>query len=174
MSPLTKREKNILEKLTQISNNLKDKADEKAKKLLDFIDNKLKDNGRWNNERLIIFTEYKDTLEYLKNLLNEEDRVLTLSGGDTKEHREIIKREFQKSPDESKVRVLIATDAASEGLNLQHYCRYLIHYEIPWNPNKMEQRNGRIDRHGQKSDKVFIYHFLHFADSSNLKRKNST
>ncbi len=161
MSPLSEREKNILEKLTQISDNLKDKADEKAKKLLEFIDNKLKDNGIWNNERLIIFTEYKDTLEYLKNLLNEEDRILTLSGGDTKENREIIKREFQKSPNESKVRILIATDAASEGLNLQHYCRYLIHYEIPWNPNKMEQRNGRIDRHGQKSDKVFIYHFLH-------------
>lgn len=168
MPPLTKREKDILEKLIQISNNLKDKADEKAKKLLEFIDNKLKDNGRWNNERLIIFTEYKDTLEYLKNLLNEEERVLTLSGGDTKENREIIKREFQKSPDESSVRVLIATDAASEGLNLQHYCRYLIHYEIPWNPNKMEQRNGRIDRHGQKSDKVFIYHFLH-EDSQDSK-----
>lgn len=54
---------------------------------------------------------------------------------------------------------MIATDAASEGLNLQNHCRFLIHYEIPWNPNKMEQRNGRIDRFGQKFDEVFISHF---------------
>jgi len=51
------------------------------------------------------------------------------------------------------VRILLATDAASEGIDLQNYCSRLIHYEIPWNPNRMEQRNGRIDRHGQKARK---------------------
>jgi Helicase conserved C-terminal domain len=54
---------------------------------------------------------------------------------------------------------LLATDAASEGVNLQRHCSSLIHYEIPWNPNRMEQRNGRIDRHGQKEDPV-VYHFV--------------
>ena len=58
------------------------------------------------------------------------------------------------------MRILLATDAASEGLDLQNYCSKLIHYEIPWNPNRMEQRNGRIDRHGQRADKVQIYHFV--------------
>jgi superfamily II DNA/RNA helicase len=52
----------------------------------------------------------------------------------------------------------LATDAASEGIDLQNHCNYMIHIEIPWNPNVMEQRNGRIDRHGQKESEVFIWH----------------
>src|SRR5205814_6472498 len=51
------------------------------------------------------------------------------------------------------------TDAASEGINLQNHCHRLVHYEIPWNPNRLEQRNGRIDRHGQRASEVFVYHF---------------
>lgn len=58
------------------------------------------------------------------------------------------------------MRILLATDAASEGLDLQNFCSRLIHYEIPWNPNRMEQRNGRIDRHGQKAKEVRVYHFV--------------
>ena len=54
----------------------------------------------------------------------------------------------------------MATDAASEGLDLQNHCSRLIHYEIPWNPNRLEQRNGRIDRHGQKAKEVLVYHFV--------------
>src|SRR5262249_39658126 len=50
--------------------------------------------------------------------------------------------------------------AASEGIDLQNHCWRLVHYEIPWNPNRLEQRNGRIDRHGQKSKKVLVYHFV--------------
>ena len=67
---------------------------------------------------------------------------------------------FQADPEISPVRILLATDAASEGIDLQKYCSRLIHYEIPWNPNRMEQRNGRVDRHGQKADKVLIHHFV--------------
>ena len=58
------------------------------------------------------------------------------------------------------MRILLATDAASEGIDLQNHCYRLIHYEIPWNPNRMEQRNGRIDRHGQRAPAVQIYHFV--------------
>ncbi|MBN1947328.1 MAG: SWF/SNF helicase family protein, partial [Bradymonadales bacterium] len=75
--------------------------------------------------------------------------------------RERIKAAFRAPPDENPVRILVATDAASEGLNLQDHCRYLIHWEIPWNPNKMEQRNGRVDRHGQKAQDVFCHHFVY-------------
>ncbi len=71
------------------------------------------------------------------------------------------------SPEVSPVRILLATDAAAEGINLQNHCYRLIHYEIPWNPNRLEQRNGRIDRHGQKGflapggeRQVFVYHFV--------------
>src|SRR5262249_7290292 len=76
------------------------------------------------------------------------------------EDREAVKAAFQTSPEISPVRILLATDAASEGLDLQNYCSRLIHYEIPWNPNRMEQRNGRIDRHGQKAAQVNVYHFV--------------
>ena len=71
-----------------------------------------------------------------------------------------VSRAFQTAPNISPVRILLATDAASEGLDLQNFCSRLIHYEIPWNPNRMEQRNGRIDRHGQKAAQVNVYHFV--------------
>jgi hypothetical protein len=88
-------------------------------------------------------------------------------GGMDLQDREDVKNAFQSGPKESQVRILLATDAAAEGLNLQNHCYRLLHYEIPWNPNRLEQRNGRIDRHGQKgflSDDgerfVFVYHFV--------------
>ncbi len=60
-------------------------------------------------------------------------------------------------------RVLVATDVASEGLNLQTSCRYVFHWEIPWNPMRLEQRNGRVDRHGQARD-VVAFHFTSDED----------
>jgi SNF2 family DNA or RNA helicase len=62
------------------------------------------------------------------------------------------------------IRVLIATDTASEGLNLQETARLLLHYDIPWNPARIEQRNGRLDRHGQARD-VTAYHFTSDDDA---------
>jgi hypothetical protein len=73
--------------------------------------------------------------------------------------REVIKAAFQTNPEKSKVRILLATDAASEGIDLQNHCYRIVHMEIPWNPNRLEQRNGRLDRHGQKHD-VYAYHFV--------------
>src|SRR5258708_33393596 len=81
----------------------------------------------------------------------------------TIDEREAVKASFQAHPTDSSVRILLATDAASEGIDLQNYCSRLIHYEIPWNPNRLEQRNGRIDRHGQHADRVNIYHFVSAA-----------
>lgn len=159
---LNTAEKDLLSKIVKLANTPKD--DSKLKNLVEFIKTNLFENGKWKNERLIIFTEYKDTMEYLQEQLSCVDdggRLITLSGGATLADREMIKQAFQESPQSNRVRVLIATDAASEGLNLQNYCRHLVHYEIPWNPNKMEQRNGRIDRFGQKFDEVFISHFHH-------------
>ena len=74
------------------------------------------------------------------------------------EDRERIKAAFRAGPDRSDVRILLATGAAAEGIDLQNHCSRLIHYEIPWNPNRMEQRNGRIDRHGQRAKEVLVYH----------------
>jgi hypothetical protein len=74
------------------------------------------------------------------------------------DEREKVKAAFQASPKDSAVRILLATDAASEGIDLQNHCNCLIHLEIPYNPNVMEQRNGRIDRHGQRQKEVLIWH----------------
>ena len=116
-------------------------------------------------QRVIIFTEYRATQKWLHDLLERNGlaspgRLLTLYGGMRTEDREAIKAAFQADPREAEVRILLATDAASEGIDLQNHCARLIHYEIPWNPNRLEQRNGRIDRHGQRALEVKIYHFV--------------
>ena len=75
------------------------------------------------------------------------------------DEREHIKNEFQAHPSKSDVRVLLATDMASEGIDLQNHCHRMVHYEIPWNPSVLEQRNGRIDRHGQEHQPL-VFHFV--------------
>lgn len=155
--------KNFVDRIYDFSLRLKDIEDSKVLKIYEFIDSNLLENGVFNNERLIIFTEYKDSLDYLYKFLSKrygEKRVLKLYGGMTSREREEIKRAFETDPEKSEVRILIATDVASEGVNLQKYCRYMIHLEIPWNPVRLEQRNGRIHRVGQTRD-VFIYHFIY-------------
>ena len=119
-------------------------------------------------ERLVVFTEYKTTLDYLARRLRERfgpERLRTLFGGGgadgmNETDRENVKAAFN-DPDHA-VRVLVATDAASEGLNLHRTARYLLHYDCPWNPSRLEQRNGRLDRYGQGRD-VTVHHF--FSDS---------
>lgn len=153
-----------LTRLWEWSEDRSDRPDAKFEALAGWLRAHLQTDGAWNGERLLLFTEYRDTLAYLRELLVEwmgEDRILTLTGGSPLSEREGVKAAFQSPPDRHPVRVLLATDAAAEGLNLQKHCRYLVHYEIPWNPNRLEQRNGRIDRHGQPAKKVFCYHFLH-------------
>ena len=120
------------------------------------------------DERLVVFTEYKTTLDYLARRLRERfgpEHIHTLFGsggadGMNEADRENVKAAFN-DPDHA-VRVLVATDAASEGLNLHRTARYLLHYDCPWNPSRLEQRNGRLDRYGQARD-VTVHHF--FSDS---------
>ncbi len=139
--------------------------DAKAKGLIRWLNEHIRPDGKWSDQRVIIFTEYRATQNWLQEKLAAEgftggDRLLTMYGGMDKDERERVKAAFQTDPKRSPVRILLATDAASEGIDLQNYCSRLIHYEIPWNPNRLEQRNGRIDRHGQKSKKVLVYHFV--------------
>jgi hypothetical protein len=111
--------------------------------------------------RLIIFTEYKDTLEYLVRKLREwQLTVGFIHGGmkpgnrDEPGTRLYAEREFW----DLKTQVLVATEAAGEGINLQ-CCNVLFNYDIPWNPNRLEQRMGRIHRYGQKND-CLIFNFF--------------
>jgi len=160
---ITSQEHEWLTSMRQIAEKRSGLRDSKAAELISWIERNLFTNKQWNNERLLVFTEYRDTLEYLENIfkrLGWENRYLTLVGGMHEKDRERIKGAFQQDPHENQIRILLATDAASEGLNLQNFCRFLVHYEIPWNPNRMEQRNGRIDRVGQNRD-VIVYHFIY-------------
>jgi len=169
----TAEEDRILTELTDLAQRQALAEDGKLRVLRSWIEAHLFTDGALgdlNEERLIVFTEYRDTLEYLAHYLRDwlgKDRILFLMGGapmlgkERLPDREATKAAFQAPPDEHPVRILLATDAAAEGLNLQKHCRYLIHYEIPWNPNRLEQRNGRIDRHGQPAAEVFVHHFLY-------------
>ena len=112
-------------------------------------------------ERVIIFTRYKDTLDYLvKNLTRGARRPGRLNGVEVFEiHGQLTQPDrrarfaaFEAAPRA----VLVATDCISEGMNLQRACAALVHYELPWNPNRLEQRNGRIDRYRQPEKKVTI------------------
>ena len=137
-------------------------ADARFDALVAVIETLLREaSGAWRvDERLVVFTEYKTTLDYLVRRLRERyepERILTLFGGMDETERDLVKQAFN-DPAEP-VRVLLGTDAAAEGLNLQHTARYLLHYDCPWNPSKLEQRNGRLDRHGQARD-VQIFHFV--------------
>lgn len=113
-----------------------------------------------DDERLILFTEYKDTQDHILTRLEEADfdghTVQAVYGGMSRSERDDVKQAFNDPA--SPMRILVGTDSASEGLNLQHMCRYVSHYEIPWNPMRLEQRNGRVDRHGQERD-VEIFHY---------------
>jgi SNF2 family DNA or RNA helicase len=144
------------------------KSDARLESLLKLIKEDIH-GGNWEKgERLIVFTEYRTTLDYLLKRINDafpnepEGRFLQLYGGMPDSQRESIKHLFNDP--RSQVRVLFATDAASEGANLQETARMILHYDFPWNPSRVDQRNGRLDRHGQSRD-VLVYHFTSDSDS---------
>ena len=99
--------------------------------------------------KLIIFSEHRDTLNYLtdriRTLLGKPEAVVTIHGGMHREARREAQESFRQQPE---VSVLVATDAAGEGVNLQR-AHLLVNYDLPWNPNRIEQRFGRIHRIGQ-------------------------
>ncbi|KPV39924.1 RNA helicase [Thiohalorhabdus denitrificans] len=100
--------------------------------------------------KIIIFTEHRDTLNYLREritgLLGRSDAVVTIHGGTNRDERRKIQEEFRHNPE---VLVLLGTDAAGEGINLQN-TNLMVNYDLPWNPNRLEQRFGRIHRIGQE------------------------
>jgi SNF2 family DNA or RNA helicase len=160
--PLTAEQRTSLDDLRAWAQRARNQADSKAKAILDWLTANLKPDGQWNGRRVILFTEYRTTHQWMHQILASHgfggERLGLLHGGVSQEEREPIKAAFQASPQDSPVRILLATDAASEGIDLQNHCNRLIHLEIPYNPNVMEQRNGRIDRHGQRENEVLIWH----------------
>lgn len=105
------------------------------------------------NDKIILFTEFKSTLFYLKEILEDESfNVVIIHGGIDIKERELQRDKFERFAD-----ILIGTDAISEGLNLQ-FANIVVNYELPWNPNRLEQRIGRAYRYGQEKP-VYIYNY---------------
>jgi superfamily II DNA or RNA helicase len=108
---------------------------------------------RRTREPVIVFTEYRDTLLHLLRSVARPTQVL--HGGLSREARAAALRAFGSAADS----VLLATDAAAEGLNLHHHCRIVVNLELPWNPSRLEQRIGRVDRIGQRRT-VHAFHLV--------------
>jgi len=159
------REVKILDDLARWTDESTGRPDSKANTFLEWLEKTVRPDGKWNDERVIIFTEWSATQKWLKGMLAgrgmaADGRLETMYGGMDTDDRERIKAAFQTDPRRADVRILLATDSASEGIDLQRWCHRVVHYEIPWNPMRLEQRNGRVDRHGQRADEVLIYHFV--------------
>jgi hypothetical protein len=106
-------------------------------------------------ERVLIFTEYRDTLVAVAGALEGRTSLGMLHGGLGAAARELVISQFTTGD----TRTLVATDVAAEGLNLQHSCRLVVHMELPWSPARLEQRNGRVDRLGQ-TRRVHVWRLL--------------
>jgi superfamily II DNA or RNA helicase len=140
-----------LEQLVAVAKQVRDSGTDKKWTELRTIleDNTLATGGDGHPRKLIIFTEHRDTLTYLTgrigSLLGRPSAVKAIHGGVRRGDRRQITEEFAKNPE---VQILLATDAAGEGLNLQA-AHLMVNYDLPWNPNRIEQRFGRIHRIGQ-------------------------
>ena len=163
----------LLDDMGRIANQARYEPDSRVRLLVAWVKKNLCPNlgmegARWNNRRVLIFIEYTDTKRALVQQLQaaiagsdqDHDRILTFHGGIGEERREAIKAAFNADPDRHPLRILVATDAAREGVNLQNHCADLFHFDIPWNPSRMEQRNGRIDRMLQRSPEVRCHYFV--------------
>ena len=145
-----KLEIGYLKELIEISKRIK--VDSKAEKLLNFIDGIL---SKDQEEKILIFTEYVDTLNYLIDLIKEKGYKYTvIHGSMPMEERELAEKIFESK----ETNIMVATDAAGEGINLQ-FCHIMVNYDLPWNPNRIDQRIGRLHRYGQKRD-VKAYNFF--------------
>ncbi|WP_209329599.1 helicase-related protein [Lunatimonas salinarum] len=148
------QEANEVKKLFDMAQTLYNR--QQAEKKFQELESLLKSNGVIDGEKLVIFTEHKDTLLYLERRLKESGGygVATIHGGKNVDDRRAAQWAFAKP----ETQILLATDAAGEGINLQ-FCRLLINWDIPWNPNRLEQRMGRIHRYGQKQD-VLVFNMV--------------
>jgi len=153
----------LLQQLRQWAEQAAEPADSKAKALVEELRRVCLADDEWTDERVIVFTEYVDTQRWLAGLMEARglggDRLGLLFGGLDERRREHLKAAFQAAPHRDRVRILLATDSASEGIDLQRHCHRVVHYDIPFNPNRLEQRIGRVDRHGQTRP-VEVAHFV--------------
>ena len=177
---LWRHEQALIERMSAIAEEARHKPDAKTRRLIDWIRaNQVPDlppfgerptgpAPAWNERRVLIFTENREgTKRYLKRVLEQaiehtedaDDRIAVIDGLTSGPRRKDIQRRFNANPRAEPLRILIATDAAREGLNFQARCADLFHFDLPWNPGRIEQRNGRIDRKLQPAAEVNCHYF---------------
>jgi SNF2 family DNA or RNA helicase len=174
----SKSESEYLEENKEILIELRDKlkliiasnADSKYKQLKSTLI-ELGWSGKVKDDRYVIFAERIDTLTYLQDKLSKdfnlsEGSIQFFHGGLSDTDQQAIVEDFGK--EDSKVRILLCSDAGSQGVNLHFFCNRMFNYDIPWSLITLEQRNGRIDRYGQK-DTPFIYYIIAESEIKGLK-----
>lgn len=178
---LWRREQALLDKMQEIAERARYLPDAKTLRLIGWIRENLcpdlppfglQPKGappKWNNRRVLIFTENREgTKRFLKMILEQviegteraHERIEVIDGLTSGVRRKEIQRRFNTDPAKDPLRILLATDAAREGLNFQAHCADLFHFDLPWNPGRIEQRNGRIDRKLQPAPEVRCYYFV--------------
>ena len=177
------REQEILDRMQAIAEGARGRPDAKTRQLIDWIREHCcpdlppfgetppagMEPPRWNARRVLIFTENREgTKRYLRRMLEAaiadtdraDDRIATIDGLTAGPRRKELQRRFNDHPLNDALRILLATDAAREGLNFQAHCTDLFHFDLPWNPGRIEQRNGRIDCKLQPADEVRCHYFV--------------
>jgi superfamily II DNA/RNA helicase len=178
---LWQREQALLDRMQEIAEQARYEPDAKIRRLIDWVRDELcpalpplgsrvqGDPPMWNERRVIFFTENREgTKRYLKDMLEQaiedtdlaDERIQVIDGLTNGPRRREIQQRFNADPAKEPLRILIATDAAREGLNFQAHCTDLFHFDLPWNPGRIEQRNGRIDRKLQPADVVRCHYFV--------------
>ena len=178
---LWRREQKLLDRMQAIAERARHQPDAKTRRLVDWIREHLcpdlppfgsrpaGPSPRWNDRRVIVFTENREgTKRYLKAILEQaiagsdraDERIEVIDGLTRGARRKEVQRRFNADPATDPLRILLATDAAREGLNFQAHCADLFHFDLPWNPGRIEQRNGRIDRKLQPAPEVRCHYFV--------------
>jgi superfamily II DNA or RNA helicase len=149
---------------------LETEADSKYKALKDTL-LQLGWTGKTQNDRYVVFAERIDTLDYLKEKIQKdfnvpETAIQLFSGSLSDMEQQAVIEDFGKK--DSTVRLLLCSDAGSQGVNLHYYCNRMFNYDIPWSLITLDQRNGRIDRYGQKKT-PYIYYLIAGSEIEGLK-----
>ena len=178
---LWRREQELLDRMERIAEESRYLPDAKVRRLIEWMRENMcsglprlgeiarGEPAQWNERRVLIFTENREgTKRYLRTILEQaiagtdraEERIEVIDGLTSSRRRREVQRRFNTNPAKDPLRILLATDAAREGLNFQAYCTDLFHFDLPWNPGRIEQRNGRIDRKLQPASEVRCHYFV--------------
>ena len=179
---LRARERRLLDRMRAVAEKSRHAPDAKTRRLLAWVREHLCPAlppfgrrpaagaaPRWRDRRVLIFTENREgTKRHLRNVLEQAvegtdragERIEVIDGLTSGARRREVQRRFNTPPADDPLRILVATDAAREGLNFQAHCADLFHFDLPWNPGRIEQRNGRIDRRLQPAAEVNCHYFV--------------